>query len=167
MWHLYLWGKDTVHETATPFLLNGQVTGFVCRNLIFARTRPDSLITSTTFCQQKLRQRAAVVENSSSPKEWSVRAIEGASKPYSWGGQKPTGTQETVGGANWRAGMASSPRRFNIFTGELPVSGLLRRICHASQLPAAGRSHRVGNDTSITCSCLGIIQPKGTAVLTF
>lgn len=56
---------------------------------------------------------------------------------------------------------------FNIFTGQLPVSALLRRTCHTSQLPAAGRNHRAGSDVSIACSCLGITQPKGTAGLTF
>lgn len=31
MWHFDLWAKDTVHKDARPFILKGQVTGFVSR----------------------------------------------------------------------------------------------------------------------------------------
>lgn len=39
------------------------------------------------------------------------RTTQGVSKPCSGGGQEPTGTADTVGVANWKAGAVGSPRR--------------------------------------------------------
>lgn len=93
---------------------------------------------------------AASCSGGKSIQPWAVecRATQCVSKPCSLGGQEPTGTADTVGVANWKAGMVSSPRRCtdSIFTGQPPVSGVLRRTCHTPQLPAAGKNPGVGND---------------------
>lgn len=75
----------------------------------------------------------------------------GVSTPCSQGGQEPTGTADTGGVANWKAGMVSSPRRCTdsiyLYTyGATSSVRPLRRTCHTPELPAAGKNYRIGND---------------------
>lgn len=116
----------------------------VCvQNLISACIGTDSFITSTCFCQQELLLWAAVVGNPSNTEE-----CRGVSKPCSQGGQEPTGTADTVGVANWKAGMVSSPRRCtdSIYLYIYWGTSSVRPLKNMSHSTAAGRNYRIGND---------------------
>lgn len=73
----------------------------------------------------------------------------GVSKPCSQGGQEPTGTADTVGVANCKAVMVSSPRRCTdsiylyIYWETSSVRPLKKNMSHST---AAGRNYRIGND---------------------